>query len=136
MGDKGIGFYLNIGAIATKVIAVILYFVKYLPLAGSGDNVVIFLFSICVALEVALIFIKADWSEWLEILLAFLCALTPMRIITSNTVIMSFVDLVNSIDYFGNAALIPWVIAISVLCFMSVLFTVVGAFSSRWSETH
>ena len=121
-------------ALLASVVAFVTYLSVVVPYIGYTNRTVILLFVLSIVMEIMAILLKNEWSGAVKIILAFVCAAIPMLVVTQNDVIMSFVDLVNNIDYFGNAEMIPSVIVTVVLGLISTLFIVVGAFFERKTD--
>ena len=123
--------YLNIIALLATVIALSLYSLAVTSYLGSVDSRIIAFFIISILLEIAVILLHSEWVRATEIIIAFLCTAISMMIVTHNDVVMSFVDLVNNIDYFGNAAMIPSVITTILFSFLSALLCAISAFHGQ-----
>lgn len=119
-------FYMCLCSIPLTIVAFILY-LTYTSI-GSMNGMVLALLILSLVAQVSLLFWRNAQAIWLRIAAIALLCIAFGLFVDNDEVILSFTDYVFSIDYWGNAALVPYVIRASIFMLSSVLVLVVSCF--------
>lgn len=130
---RGFSFYLKLSVVLFAVVSAYSYIV-YTSAGGSTKSGIYYSIVGAILMGCATFFIKRRSKDWLMLAEVALLSASFALFIASDDVILTFVDYIYKIDYWGNTALIPNIISTAVFFLISVALAVVVCFIDKHNE--
>ncbi|MDR1641016.1 MAG: hypothetical protein LBT59_15080 [Clostridiales bacterium] len=130
---RGLSFYLNIAVVLFAVISTFSY-IAYTSAGGSAKYGIYFVAVAAVVTGCVSLLVQNKYSDLILLLGSGFLSAGFALFVTSDDVILTFVDYIFKINYWGNTELIPNIITTAVLFLVASALAILGCFVARTNK--